>query len=541
MKKALFSLAALVLVLSSCKKKEPVDVVVINANVYTVNDNFDKATSFAIKDGRFVAVGSMADISDKYSAREIIDVNGKTVFPGFIDAHCHFYGLGLNQQHADLRGTGSFEEIVERIVTFNRQRQPEVIFGRGWDQNDWEGRDFPDNHVLDSLFPDIPVVLERIDGHAYMVNSKVLRMAGIDGKTTSENGQIVLRNEKPTGILIDGPMRLVDSVLPPPGRKIQVQALQDAEKICFSYGLTTVSDAGLGREVIELIDSLQRMEALNMRIYAMVSNNYKDVVYFLSRGVKNTGKLHVGSVKVYADGALGSRGAALKAPYTDDPGHHGAMVTPVKDIEALAIKIASSGFQMNTHAIGDSANIAVLRAYDKALKGKKDRRWRIEHAQIISPEDLDYFGKGIIPSVQPTHATSDMYWAQDRLGKERMKGAYAYKTLLDKAGVIALGTDFPVEEVNPFYTFYAAVSRKDLKGYPEGGFQPEDGLSREEALKGMTVWAAYANFEENEKGSIEKGKLADFIIVDKNIMEIPLQNIPETKVEGTFVGGKKVY
>ncbi|MGS2761791.1 amidohydrolase [Sinomicrobium sp. M5D2P9] len=541
MKKTLFSLAALVLVFNSCKKKEPVDIVVTNANVYTVNNAFDKAGSFAIKDGKFVAVGSVKEIGDKYSAREIIDVNGKTVIPGLIDAHCHFYGLGLNQQNADLRGTASFDEVIQKIVSFQKEKQPEVIFGWGWDQNNWEIKEFPENDILDSLFPDIPVVLERIDGHAYIVNSKVLQMAGIDGQTVSDNGEIVMKDGEPTGVLIDGPMALVNAVLPPPNRETQIQALLDAQKICFGYGLTTVNDAGLTRETIELIDSLQRMNAMDMRVYAMVSNNKKDVVYFLSRGIKKTDKLHVGSVKVYADGALGSRGAALKVPYTDKPGHYGAMVTPVADIEALAIKIASSDFQMNTHAIGDSANIAVLRAYSRALEGKEDRRWKIEHAQVISPEDFDYFEQGIIPSVQPTHATSDMYWAQDRLGKDRVKGAYAYKTLLDKAGVIALGTDFPVEQVNPFYTFYAAVERKDLEGYPDGGFQPENALSREEALKGMTIWAAYSNFEEEEKGSIETGKLADFIILDKDIMQAPLQEIPKTKVEGTFIGGKKVY
>ncbi|MGS2739940.1 amidohydrolase [Sinomicrobium sp. M5D2P17] len=541
MKKTLFSLAALMLVFNSCKKKEPVDIVVTNANVYTVNNAFDIAGSFAIKDGKFVAVGSVKEIGDKYSAREIIDANGKTVIPGLIDAHCHFYGLGLNQQNADLRGTASFDEVVQRIVSFQHEKQPEVIFGRGWDQNNWKIKEFPEKDILDSLFPDIPVVLERIDGHAYIVNDKVLQMAGVDGQTVSDNGEIVMKDGEPTGVLIDGPMALVDAVLPPPNKETQIRALLDAQEICFRFGLTTVNDAGLTRQTIELIDSLQRMNAMDMRVYAMVSNNKNDVVYFLSRGVKKTDKLHVGSVKVYADGALGSRGAALKEPYTDKPGHYGAIVTPVADIEALAIKIASSDFQMNTHAIGDSANVAVLRAYSKALKGKENRRWKIEHAQVISPEDFDYFKQGIIPSVQPTHATSDMYWAQDRLGKERVKGAYAYKTLLDKAGIIALGTDFPVEQVNPFYTFYAAVGRKDLEEYPDGGFQIENALSRKEALKGMTIWAAYSNFEEEEKGSIEIGKLADFIILDKDIMQVPLEEIPATKVEGTFIGGKKVY
>ncbi|UGU16803.1 amidohydrolase [Sinomicrobium kalidii] len=541
MKKTLLSLLVLTLILHSCRKKEPVDTVVVNANVYTVNGAFAKAEAFAVKDGRFVAVGSEEEITRKFTAGEIVDANGKTIVPGFIDAHCHFYGLGLNQQRVDLRGTVSFDEIVQKVTAFQEEKQQNIILGSGWDQNDWEVKTFPDKEKLDELFPDIPVVLERIDGHAYLVNQKVLDMAGITGETVTNNGEIVLKDGEPTGILVDGPMAGVDSVLPPPDRKTQIQALADAEEICFGYGLTTVNDAGLSREIIELIDSLQRMDAMDMRVYAMVSNTKEDVNYYLSRGVQKSDKLNVRSIKVYADGALGSRGAALKAPYTDKPGHYGAMVTPVSEIEALAEKIAASDYQMNTHAIGDSANVAVLRAYSDVLKSKEDRRWKIEHAQVIAPEDLDYFEKGIIPSVQPTHATSDMYWAEDRLGEKRVKGAYAYKTLLDKAGIIALGTDFPVEHVNPFYTFYAAVARKDLEGYPDNGFQPGNALSREEALKGMTIWAAYSNFEENEKGSIEPGKLADFIILDKDIMEVPPEEIPGMKVEGTFVGGKKVY
>ncbi|MBC9796308.1 amidohydrolase [Sinomicrobium weinanense] len=541
MKKTLFALLVLALIVHSCKKKEPVDIVVINANVYTVNNAFEKAEAFAVKDGKFVAIGTSDEIGERFSATEIIDANGKTIIPGFIDAHCHFYGLGMNQQYADLRDTKSFDEIVEKLLAFQQEKEQSVILGRGWDQNDWEVKTFPDKEKLDKLFPDTPVVLERIDGHAYLVNQKMLDMAGITGETEADDGEVVLKDGKPTGVLVDGPMSLVDAILPPPDKEMQINALKDAQQICFGYGLTTVNDAGLSRETIELIDSLQRMNTLDIRIYAMVRNSEKDVNYYLSRGIQKTDKLDVRSIKVYADGALGSRGAALKTPYSDQDGHYGAMVTPVKNIEALAKKIAASDYQMNTHAIGDSANVAVLRAYAGALNGKKDRRWKIEHAQIISPEDFDCFEQGIIPSVQPTHATSDMYWAGDRLGEQRLKGGYAYKTLLNKAGVIALGTDFPVEHVNPFYTFYAAVARKDLEGYPDKGFQPEDALSREEALRGMTIWAAYSNFEEDEKGSIAPGKFADFIVLDKDIMEASLEEIPGMKVERTFVGGKKVY
>lgn len=278
-----------------------------------------------------------------------------------------------------------------------------------------------------------------------------------------------------------------------------------------------------------------------MRIYAMISNTPQNLDYFLTKGVLKTDKLNVRSVKVYGDGALGSRGAALKEPYSDHPGHYGIFVTPVDEIHDLAKRIAESHYQMNTHAIGDSTALVVLQAYTEALGPANNRRWKMEHAQVVSVEDFDYFKNGIIPSVQPTHATSDMYWAEDRVGPDRMKGAYAYKTLLEKAGMIALGTDFPVEHVSPFYTFYAAVARKDLNQYPEGGFQKQDALSREETLMGMTIWAAYSNFEDHEKGSIEIGKFADFIVLDKDIMEVDEDDIPNIKVEATFVGGKMVY
>lgn len=335
-------------------------------------------------------------------------------------------------------------------------------------------------------------------------------------------------------------MDSINAIMPKMSRNQQIKALQEAEKYCFNYGLTTVDDAGISRETIELIDSLQQAGALKMRIYAMVSNTAADRDYYLNKGILKTDKLNVRSIKVYGDGALGSRGAALREPYSDRDGHYGAMITPVDSIYALAKKIAETDFQMNTHAIGDSANTVVLKAYTEALSDKTDARWRVEHAQVISPEDFDYFDDNIIPSVQPTHATSDMYWAEDRLGARRMEGAYAYKQLLDESGTIALGTDFPVEQVNPFYTFYAAVARKDLERFPEGGFQPKDKLSREEALRGMTIWAAHANFEEEEKGSIEAGKFADFIIMDNDLMTITEDKLPDLKVSETYLGGEKV-
>lgn len=530
-------LIATAFLIFSCKTKEEVDLIVTNADIYTVDENFSNASSFAIKDGKFVAVGVAEEILEKYNAKELLDAEGKTIVPGLIDAHCHFYGLGQNQQVVDLVGTSSYDEILEKVVAFNKERPSNFVMGRGWDQNDWEVKEFPTKEKLDELFPDTPVALRRIDGHALLVNQKALDLAGITVDTETEGGEIVKKNGKLTGVLVDNPMGLIDPIVPPLTKEQQIQALKDAERISLGYGLTTVNDAGLDREIIELIDSLQQAGEISIRLYAMVSNYPENLDYFLDKGIIKTDGLNVRSVKVYGDGALGSRGAALREPYSDKPGHFGAMVTPVDQIEALAQRIAATDYQMNTHAIGDSANIVVLRAYEKALEGKTDRRWKVEHAQVISQSDFDYFENGIIPSVQPTHATSDMYWAEDRLGPERVKGAYAFKDLLDKAGLVALGTDFPVEQVNPFLTFYAAVARQDVEKYPEGGFQMENALSREETLKGMTIWAAYSNFEEDEKGSIEPGKFADFVILSDDIMTIPSEEIPNVTAEHVFLGG----
>ncbi|MCV6629550.1 MAG: amidohydrolase [Flavobacteriaceae bacterium] len=533
-------LLATILLFTACAQKEKVDLILTNAKVYTVNPNFETAEAIAIKDGKFVGVGSKEEITSKFQTNNIHDLAGNPVYPGFIDAHCHFLGLGMNQQTVDLVGTKSMDEVLEKVVAFQKSNPSSFVYGRGWDQNDWEDKNFPNKLKLDLLFPDIPVALERIDGHAYLVNQKALDLAKITIHSEATDGYIEQIDGQLTGILIDGPMDRIESIRPTNSKETLIRALQDAQKICFDYGLTTVNDAGLSKESILLIDSLQQAGALQMRIYAMVSNSPQNLDYFLKRGKIKTDYLNVRSVKVYADGALGSRGAALKESYSDRHHHFGAMITTAEELDELAQRIAAADFQMNTHAIGDSANVAVLRAYTKAIAAKKDPRWKVEHAQVITGTDFDYFKKGIIPSVQPTHATSDMYWAAERLGEERVQGAYAYKTLLEKAGILALGTDFPVERVSPFLTFYAAIARQDTAGYPKGGFQMKDALSREETLRGMTIWAAYSNFEENEKGSIEVGKFADFIILDQDIMVANPASIPNTKVLGTFVHGKKV-
>jgi predicted amidohydrolase YtcJ len=542
MQKLLFLLFA-ISILSCAPDKLPADLLIKNATIYTVDKDFSTANALVVKDGKVLEIGLKPELELKYNIKKTYDAKGNTVVPGLIDAHAHLYGLGLALQQVDLVGTNSFDEVLGKVIAFQEAKNMPYIIGRGWDQNDWDDKNFPTKKELDSLFPNTPVSLRRIDGHAMLVNSKALELAGITSKTKVAGGEIVLENGEPTGIIVDAPMRLIGKTFPETTIEVSAEALLEAEKLCLQYGLTTVDDAGLDRSIIELIDTLQKEGKFKLRMYAMVSNSPKNRDYYLNNGIYKTDRLNVRSFKVYADGALGSRGAAMREPYSDMPHHFGAMITTADSLDYLAGKIAASEFQMNTHAIGDSANIAVLRAYKKALEGKTDRRWRVEHAQIISAEDFNYFddNNNILPSVQPTHATSDMYWAEDRVGAERMKGAYAYKELLEKAGSIALGTDFPVEQVNPMYTFYAAIARKDLKNYPENGFQMKDALTREEALKGMTIWAAFANFEENEKGSIEVGKFADFTILDKDIMKVDEKELPNTKVVATFINGEMVF
>lgn len=527
--------------LFSCQQQEKADLIVINANAYTVNNNFDKAESFAIKDGKFIAVGSNADILSKYATLKTIDAKKQTVVPGLIDAHCHFFGLGLSLQKVNLRGTKSYDEVLEKLVAFKKEKNSEYITGRGWDQNDWEVKVFPTKEKLDKLFPNTPVAIRRVDGHALLVNEAALKYSGLSSKKFPKKvtgGEFIEKNGTLTGILIDAAMNYIK--IPNETKKEAIQGLKDAQKISFSYGLTTVNDAGVSKTTIDLMDSLQKTGDLKMRIYAMVSVSQKNLDYYLPKGIIKTNRLNVRSFKVYGDGALGSRGAAMRKSYSDRDHHFGAMIYKPKRYTEIAAQIAKSDYQMNTHAIGDSANTHILKTYKAALKGQKDRRWKIEHAQIVSPEDFDMFDN-IVPSIQPTHATSDMYWAKDRVGAERMKGAYAYKDLLNKYGSVALGTDFPVERVSPFLTFYAAAIRKDTDNFPKDGFQMENALTREETLKGMTIWAAHSNFEEKEKGSIEVGKFADFIMLDQNIMEVEGSKIPNTKVNATYINGEKVY
>jgi len=541
MKSILYSLF-LAILFSSCTRKEAVDVVVYNAKVYTVNNKFETVEAFAVKNGKILALGKSDDIKSKYAGKEEINADGKAVYPGFIDAHAHFYGYGQSLQTADLRETKSWDEVLTRLTDFAKTHPDGWLIGNGWDQNDWDNKAFPTNEKLTALFPDRPVFLNRIDGHAAIANQKALDDAGIKGEQKLVGGDMPTQNGKLTGVLIDNAVALVERKIPSPDAKLAEKIFIDAQKNCFAAGLTTIDDCGLSYLAVEFIEKLQKENKLKMRLYVMLSDEPDNYKYLFSRGPIKTARLNVRAFKVYADGALGSRGACLLHPYSDMPNKTGFLLSDQKHFEEVAKKIAANHFQMCTHAIGDSANRVILNIYNKILKGKNDQRWRIEHAQVVNAKDFDLFGKAsIVPSVQPTHATSDMYWAGQRLGAERLKSAYAYKQLLKQNGWIPLGTDFPVENISPLLTFYAATVREDAKGFPKGGFQMENALTPEEALRGMTIWAAKANFEEEEKGSLENGKLADFVMLDHDILKSTPQDILKTKVLKTYLNGEKVY
>ena len=525
--------------ITSCQYRKA-DWVVFNANVYTVNDSFEKVTAFAIKDGKFLSVGG-DEIIDLYPNALKFDAKGLPIYPGFIDAHCHFFNLGLSLAQVDLRGSKSIGEIEKRLLSYTKNSPSDIIIGRGWDQNLWKNKAFPNNSFLNKLFPDKLVLLKRIDGHALLVNDLVIKKAGINSKTKVKGGSILVENNKPTGVLVDNAMDLAMGILPPNTSKDITKALIDAEKKALENGLTTVDDAGLEKKTIQVIDSLQEIGELKIRVYAMISNTKDNLNYYLTNGIIEKEKLTVRSVKAYLDGALGSRGALLKNPYSDENKNKGLTITTKEELFDLENKLSSKGFQLNTHAIGDKANEIVLDVYNYILKDIEDPRWRVEHAQVVDEFDIQKFNSKIIPSVQPTHATSDMKWADERLGSKRLNRAYAYKELLDWSGKIALGTDFPVEKVNPLLTFYSAVARKDVDGNPSEGFLKENALTRKEALKGMTIWAAYSNFEDSFKGSIEEGKFADFVILTKDIMQVPEQEITSAKVVATIVNGSIVF
>jgi predicted amidohydrolase YtcJ len=524
-------------------QKKSADIIVHNAVVYTVDNQFAKSEAFAIKGGKFLEIGTSKSILTKYTAKQKIDAKGKPVFPGLYDPHSHFLGLGQMLSQCDLVDTKSYVEIIERLQKFEAQHKGDRwLIGRGWDQNDWDVKVFPTKELLDKAFPNKPVFLTRIDGHAAVVNSKAIQLAKISPASKVNGGDVEVMDGQLTGILVDNAMGLVRRVIPQATETDKRKMLLAAQKECFKLGLTTVSDAGLNQDDIDLIDKMNKEGSLKIRNYVMVSLGIRNLDFFIKKGVYKTDRLNVRSFKLYADGALGSRGACLLKPYSDEPSKTGFLLLSAAELDRSLTQIYNSDFQANTHCIGDSANRLILDIYGKLLKTKNDRRWRIEHAQVVDNQDVPKFGKySIIPSIQATHATSDMYWADERLGDERIKTAYAFQDLLKQNGFLANGSDFPVEFVNPLYGFHSAVARQDAKNFPNGGFQMENALTREQAIKAMTIWSAYSNFEEKERGSIEIGKMADFVILEDDLMLAPIEKLRNVKVLNTYVGGEKVY
>jgi predicted amidohydrolase YtcJ len=538
----------LLLALTGCSTKKTADLLVKNAVVYTADSSFSTAQSFAVRDGKFIAVGSDSLIMSQFQADSVVDMQGGAVYPGFYDPHAHFLGLGQMLDQADLTGAASYDEVIARLQDFYR-KHPQItwLIGRGWDQNDWTDKRFPTKTKLDTAFPNVPVVLTRVDGHALLVNSKALRLAQITAGSRVAGGEVVLAkaggaSAAPTGVLVDNAMQMVRRVMPRPDEADKTRMLLAAEKVCLSLGLTTVSDAGLNRDDIELVEKLQKAGQLRIRDYVMISLGEPNLDYYLKRGPYQTDRLTVRAFKLYADGALGSRGACLRRPYADRPDTGGFLLLSPAELERVLTLLASSGFQANTHCIGDSANHLILNIYGKLLKQKNDRRWRIEHAQVVSPEDVYKFGQySVVPSVQPTHATSDMYWAGDRLGPVRVKGAYAFRDLLRQNGYTAFGSDFPVESPNPMFGFHSAVARQDAKNFPAGGYQMENAVDRASALRAMTSWAARACFEDRLRGQIKPGLQADFVVLDRDIMRVPNEQLRGTVVQQTWIGGQKLY
>jgi predicted amidohydrolase YtcJ len=537
-----FGLLLPALFFSCSSGKQEADLIIHHARIYAVDTAFSSYEAMAVRNGTILELGSNLEILGKYEAGVTRDAGGKAVFPGFIDAHCHFTGYATDMWKCHLNGTRSFGEVLERIQAYSEQAPMYWIYGRGWDQNDWEEKEFPDKTRLDALFPDRPVFLKRIDGHAALANQKALDLSGITARTRVDGGLVEVKQGIMTGMLLDNAMDLVDHRIPSVSDSLAKLYYTRAQEICFSYGLTQVHDCGVSNTTVRLLRESQDAGALKMKVVAFLSNDPANYETWLRQGPLRTERLSIAGFKLYADGALGSRGACLLKPYHDQAGWSGFLLSSPEALEKTVQTLADSPFQLCTHAIGDSANRQMLKLYAAALKGKNDRRWRIEHAQVVDASDLAFFGQyDIIPSVQPTHATSDMYWAGERLGGGRIRQAYAYQQLLKSAGRIALGTDFPVEAISPLNTFFAAVARQDSSGYPEQGFAAEQALSRADALRGMTAWAAHAGFYEKEKGSLEKRKAADFIILDTDLMTCPVRDILRARVLATYIDGEAVF
>ena len=554
MPRSLLPLAALALVSvarPAAAQQSAADLIVTNARIYTVDRNRPMAQAMAIREGRVLFVGSeRGALALRGSGTRVLDLEGRTVIPGMTDAHVHLHGLGTALQIVDLVGTRTYQEVIDRVAARAREAPAGTwIQGRGWDQNDWPEARFPTHEALSRAVPNHPVFLTRVDGHAGLVNARALQTAGVTASTRDPEGGRIERGSSgaPTGVLVDRAMDLVRARIPAPSKDEIRSAVLAAIAEANRWGLTGVHDAGVAREVIDVYEELAREGRYSLRNYVMVRLNDEALDHYLARGPQSglyDGRIWIRSIKISADGALGSRGAALLEPYSDEPGHSGLVLVPESRIREVAVRALRSGFQLNVHAIGDRGNRIALDAFEAALREvpSADHRFRVEHAQILHHQDIPRFAElDVIPSMQGVHQSSDMYWAGNRVGQGRLYGAYAWRSLLETGVVIPNGSDFPVEHVNPLLSFYASVTRQDANGWPAGGWFPEQRMTRQEALESMTIWPAYAAFQEDELGSLTPGKRADFVVLDRDIMRVAAAELPGTQVIATYLGGVAVY
>ena len=532
----------LVLLAATSTSAQVADLVVENASIHTVEAKNPRARSLAVKDGKFIAVGN--DVSKHVGpGTKRIDALGAAIIPGLIDSHVHMRGLGQMLNSFDFRTVKSPDEIAALVAAKARALPKGTwITGRNWDQANW-GDKMPLSGPLDAAVPDHPVYLSRVDGHAAWANRMAMEMAGVTAATKDPKGGHILRHADgtPTGVFVDRAMRLVSAKIPPASDADVEAALERAGRECARLGLTSVHDAGNTKQDLEAYRRLIAVGKMPVRVYAMIGGDGALWDEYLERGPEIGDRLTVRAIKLVVDGAMGSRGAAFWQPYSDDKANSGLLMMAKEDIARVAAEAVAKGFQVAAHAIGDKANTIVLEAYATALKGKNDRRFRVEHAQVIRLPDFQTFADlDVIASIQATHATSDMRWAKDRLGPDRLLGAWAPQRFLKAGARIANGSDFPVEDPNPLWGIYAAITRQDHTGYPPQGFMPEQRLSPSRALESFTIDGAYAAFEEAKKGSIAVGKLADFLILEKDILTVPVKEILTTKVRMTFLGGVQV-
>ena len=529
----------------------PADLVVTNGRIYTVDDARPIVAAMAVRDGTVLFTGSVREaLALRGAATRVVDLGGRTVIPGMVDAHAHLLGLGQSLRNVNLVGARSYDEVIARVVQFARgQPDGTWILGRGWDQNQWGDTRFPTHDALSRALPNNPVWLTRVDGHAGLANAAAMRTAGVTAGSVDPGGGRIERTatREPTGVFIDNAKALVERSIPAPTRDDTRRAITAAIVESHRWGLVGLHDAGESRATVDLLEEMAKAGRIPFRLYVMVGDDSAAIAHYLARGPQSAlydNHLWIRAFKLYADGALGSRGAALLEPYSDDPTNRGLLLSAPAHIQDVAARALRAGFQVNTHAIGDRGNRVVLDAYDAALTANPtaDHRFRVEHAQILNHDDIPRFAElGVIPSMQAVHQTSDMYWAGSRLGLGRLLGAYAWRSLLNTGVVVPNGSDFPVEAVNPLLSFHSAVSRQDAENWPAAGWMPEQRMTRDEALKSMTIWPAYAAFQESTMGSLAPGKLADFVVLDRDIMTVPDRDILGTAVLATYIGGKPVY